>query len=147
MTRLACWALGNMVQLEKGHSNLINDVSSRNFRGLNIDLMAASQTKRRSNAVAFAELNIVDILLRLLNMYLNDEHTLLWIVRAINNLSKSRVLWAKFHDAGITAALTSAAAKSAGSKALEWILLAQETLSESRRSTDSTSFKNTALGV
>ena len=122
-TRLACWAIANLVQMGKPSEEVIEIEKKKS--SLNI----LGEAKLKKNSQKFDELHIKDMIVALLQKYASDEETWLWIVRCINSFAKGKTLRKKFLESGIVS-LLGTLKPTEGSRAAEWLNIARETLNE-----------------
>ena len=122
-TRLATWAIANLVQSGKPTDDLKDEEKKKS------PLYILGEGKLKKNSQKLDELQIKDILLALLKKYAADEDTWMWILRCINNLSKGRVLRKKFIEGGVFS-LMELLNPTEGSRAAEWLNITRETLNQ-----------------
>ena len=137
-TRLACWAVANLVETSKGRNTSGTPTEEKKRSSLNIAglLDGMVEAKSKKNSQKFDDLNIVTALESALTQYGSDTETALWIVRAINNLSKTKSIRDKFIriemlqalDKLLTSAPTAGEGVPSSSGLVEWVTITKETL-------------------
>lgn len=143
------WAIGNLVQLGKGASMLIQDDVESNANGDNspyserernastatnvVTLNSGRKGKKtEKNTTRFLEADIAALLKKVIFDYIDYSDVALWSARAINNLSKSQRLRLALTDAGIFDALQGMIEKytnyTKNQDVVEWANMAKESL-------------------
>jgi len=95
-----CWAVGNIIQLGKGPTMIIDEknVNAGTKLGQFTALRATNTVK---NTARLASAGIVETIMQIVETYNEDLEIMEWCLRAINNMSKSKSLKTKLLDRSV----------------------------------------------
>lgn len=94
--KYCCWAIGNLVQLGKGPTMVIDETATSNNK-----FKVLRTTNAMKNTARFGAAGLPQLIKSVLVEYADNQDVMIWCLRAVNNLSKSRTTKAQLLEIGV----------------------------------------------
>jgi hypothetical protein len=98
MVKYCCWAIGNLVQLGKGPTMVIDESANA---ASNSKFKVLRTTNAKKNTARFGAAGLPQLIKTVLIDYSENQELMVWCLRAVNNLAKSRTTKAQLVEIGV----------------------------------------------